>query len=33
MGLVWTAIINHISAIDGVDEVRRLDEDDDLFDF
>lgn len=26
-------IINHISAIDGVDEVRRLDEDDDLFDF
>lgn len=26
-------IINHISAIDGVDEVRRLDEDDELFDF
>lgn len=26
-------IINHISTIDGVDEVRRLDEDDELFDF
>lgn len=26
-------IINHISAIDGVDEVRRLDDDDELFDF
>ena len=26
-------IINHISAIDGVDEVRLLDEDDELFDF
>ena len=26
-------IINHISAIDGVDEVRRLDEDDELFNF
>ena len=26
-------IINHISAIDGVDEVRRLNEDDELFDF
>lgn len=26
-------IINHISTIDGVDEVRRLDEEDDLFDY
>lgn len=26
-------IINHISTIDGVDEVRRLDEDDDLFNY
>lgn len=29
----FKTIINHISAIDGVDEVRRLDEDDELFDF